>query len=765
MSYLIIVESPSKCKKIEQYLGESYKCISSKGHIREIKNGLKSIKKDSIDFGYIKEKESHIEKMKQTIKKFAKQNIIIATDDDREGEGIAWHICETFALNVNETKRIIFREVTKPALHEAIQNITTINMNIVNAQLCRQVLDILVGFTISPVLWKHIYRNRDNSLSAGRCQTPALRLVYENDQEFQNKTITQAFKITGNFFSKRLVFTLSKEFEEEANVLEFLNQSQRFQHQVEIKEPRESIRDPPKPFNTSTLLQKASQTLSIGPKETMCICQKLYQNGHITYMRTDSQKYSEVFLQSAAKYITKEYGKVEYIGEMEKIQNDNKNPHEAIRVTNINIRKIEAENTRERTLYEYIWRNTLESCMSQAKYRCSPIEISAPMGLHYKYVVEVPVFLGFKKVTEKLMPEQESGGALLLYIQSSPKTVDYNVLNAQVAIHGKHTHYSEASLIKKLEDLNIGRPSTFATIVDTILERKYVLKKDLPGTTIKVNEWTLEKGGDIQKEEIERTYGNEKGKLEIQPVGKVVVEFLYEHFEELFSYDYTEKMEGLLDKMAKGDNAESWYENYKECDKKIKALIKPVSDLGKQEYSIKGAPEYKMVFEKYGPVLRKETGEPKKYEYRKIKYVDLNMDRLKCGDYHIDELTEDEMEIGMMNETPVFLKTGPYGDYIEYGEKKESLKVLGVMKEQGAEEIMEALKNRQEKPDDKEKMIRELGENASIRNGKYGAYIFYKTPKMKKPRFFNLAKFPESYRYCEKDKLVEWIKTTYNIEI
>ena len=190
MSYLIIVESPSKCKKIEQYLGEKYKCISSKGHIRQL-NSLKSIKKDSIQFEFIKEKESHIEKMKQIIKKFNKQNILIGTDDDREGESIAWHICQIFDLHINETKRIIFREVTKPALEKAITNITTINMNIVNAQLCRQVLDILVGFTISPVLWKHIYRNRDNSLSAGRCQTPALRLVYENDLEIQQKTITQ----------------------------------------------------------------------------------------------------------------------------------------------------------------------------------------------------------------------------------------------------------------------------------------------------------------------------------------------------------------------------------------------------------------------------------------------------------------------------------------------------------------------------------------------------------------------------------------------
>jgi DNA topoisomerase I len=755
MTYLLIVESPYKCKKIEEYLGEEYKCISSKGHIREIKKGLKSIKKDSIDFEYIKEKEGHIEKMKQTIKQFTKDKIIIGTDNDREGEGIAWHICETFGLNINETKRIIFREVTKTALEEAIQKMTTIDMNIVNAQLCRQVLDMLVGFTISPVLWKHIYRSQDNSLSAGRCQTPALRLVYENDIEFQKKIVTKTFKITGDFYSKHIIFDLSRDFEEESKVVEFLQISKTFQHRIEMRESRECIKEPPKPLNTSSLLQKASQSLSIVPKETMSICQKLYQKGHITYMRTDSQKYSETFLQSAESYIIKEYGKSEYIGELKNIKNDNKNPHEAIRVTNINIEKIEVDNSKEKRLYEYIWRNTIESCMSQARYRCSPIEISAPMDLHYKYVVEVPIFLGFKKVSEKLLSVQETGGALLLYIQSCPKVVNYNVLCADVAIHGKHSHYSEASLIKKLEDYGIGRPSTFATIVDTIIERKYVSKKDLEGTKIRVKEWRLEHNSEIEVYEKEKTYGNEKGKLEIQPIGKVVTEFLYDNFASLFSYDYTKKMENMLDEMTLG-NGKTWYENYKGCESEIRELISPIEDFGKQTYSIKGS-EYKMVFEKYGPVLRIENGE-KKYEYKKMKYIELDFAKLKRGEYHIDELIEEDVErkIGEIDGKGVYRKSGPYGDYIEYNNIRESVESLNV---ESGDEIIEKVKNKVKN----EKIIRPLGENMSIRNGKYGAYIYYKTIKMKKPRFLNLSKFPESYRFCEVERIKDWIKNEYKI--
>lgn len=764
-TYLIIVESPSKCKKIEEYLGSLYKCISSKGHIREIKNGLKSIRSEHIEFDYIPEKKEHIEWMNQIIDKFPKSNIILATDDDREGEAIAWHICQTFNLDVKTTKRIIFREVTQNALVQSINDMTTINMNIVNAQMCRQVLDLLVGFKISPILWKHLYINKDNALSAGRCQTPALKLVYENEMESKKTVINKVYKISGSFFPKKILFELSKEFDNESEVLDFLEKTKNFSHDVTIGQKKESIKAPPKPFNTSGLLQKASSLLGIGPKETMSICQQLYQDGYITYMRTESQKYSNVFLKKAQEYIIKKFEKPEYIGKLEDILNtDSKNPHEAIRVTNIEISTIESEHSRTSTLYKLIWRNTVESCMASAKYNNTPIMITAPMELTYKHIVEVPIFLGFTKLIEEsrtnTIDDQMVGSALLLYIQSSPnKNIKYNNITSTISIHGKHSHYTEASLIKKLEDLGIGRPSTFAMIVDTILERGYVKKTDIDGIIIRANEYILE-NNNIKIEDKERTFGNEKGKLVIQPIGSIVAEFLYTHFGSLFSYDYTTKMESILDEISLG-NREPWYNICEQCDVEIKQLIKPIDKLGKQSFDITDT-EYKLVFEKYGPVLKHFVND--EYEYKKIRSdVKIDLDKLQRGEYHINELIENKKEqlIGELDGIPVLLKSGPYGEYIQHGDKKESIKSLGEFK--NADDIFMAFKNKITSQIDDTKIIRCLTNELSIRNGKYGAYIYYKTEKMTKPKFLNIQKFKESYRHCNEEVIIKWIKETYNI--
>jgi DNA topoisomerase-1 len=767
-TYLIIVESPSKCKKIEEYLGSQYTCISSKGHIRSIKNGLKSIDINNnyqIEYEISEEKREHVEWMRKIILMFSKKNIILATDDDREGEAIAWHICMVFDFPIETTTRIIFREITQSAIKEALCKPITINMNIVHAQLCRQVLDLLVGYKISPILWKHLYRNKDNSLSAGRCQTPALKLVHENEMEAKEAITSTTYKITGSFFPKKILFDLSKEFENELQVLNFLESSKSFNHSLYIGEKKESIKIPPKPFNTSGLLQKASNVLGIGPKETMSICQQLYQDGFITYMRTESQKYSDVFLNKAQEYIIKRFEKKEYIGRLQDIVNkDSKNPHEAIRVTNIELSTIEIENSRTLTLYKLIWRNTVESCMSEAKYNNTPLTMTAPKNLTYKHIIEVPIFLGFTKLVEEsrknTINDQNIGSALLLYIQSSPKeNIKYNNITSSLSIHGKHSHYTEASLIKKLEDLGIGRPSTFSMIIDTIIERGYVKKTDIEGITIKANEFTLEKDI-IKKEEKERTFGNEKSKLVIQPIGSIVTDFLYNHFSSLFSYDYTTKMESILDEISNG-NRKPWYETCGTCNVEISQLIKPIEKLGKQSFDIIDS-EYKLVFEKYGPVLRIAKNEI--FEYKKIgSNIKIDLDRLQKGQYHIDELIEEKTQqiIGEIEGVPIILKSGPYGDYIEHGDKKENVKALGECKT--IEEITDAFKRKISSPTNDIKMIRILTNELSIRNGKFGAYIYYKTDKMTKPKFLNIQKFKESYKHCSEEVLMKWIKETYNI--
>ena len=454
------------------------------------------------------------------------------------------------------------------------------------------------------------------------------------------------------------------------------------------------------------------------------------------------------------------------------MNNDSKNPHEAIRVTNIEIDTIEIEIPKAMSLYKLIWRNTVESCMSEAKYYNTPVTITAPNDLTYKHIIEVPFFLGFTKLIEesktKTIEDQNVGSALILYIQSSPKkNISYNKIISTLSLHGKQSHYTEASLIKKLEDLGIGRPSTFAMIVHTIIERGYVKKTDIEGITIKTNEYTLEKNI-IQKVEKDKIFGNEKGKLVIQPIGTIVTEFLYSHFCSLFSYDYTKKMEAMLDKISiENDNenekidCESWYQICETCNVEIKQLIKPIEKIGKQAFNIMNS-EYKVVFEKYGPVLRKSINDT--FEYKKIRSdIKIDLEKLQKGEYSQYELIDENKEqvIGELNGIQILLKSGPYGEYIEHGDKKESIKSFGDCKT--TNDIVNAYKNKISSEPNNSKIIRILTNDLSIRNGKFGAYIYYKTEKMTKPKFLNIQKFKESYRHCSEEVLMKWIKETYNI--
>ncbi len=304
---LVIVESPAKCSKIESYLGNGYKCVASFGHIRQIADGLKSIDYNNnynVVFKTIASKSKYINTLRKQIKNATE--VILATDDDREGEAIAWHICKTFKLSITSTKRIIFHEITKSAIKSAISNPTRINMNTVNAQLARQVLDLLVGFTISPILWKHISRKTEGSLSAGRCQTPALRLVYEQNKLIKNSPGRKVYDTVGLF--KKYNFSLNYNYDNEDKMAEFLEESVNFSHTYTCSNPREVKKNPPKPFTTSILQQKSSNEFNFSPKQTMRLAQTLYENGYITYMRTDSAKYSKEFVDTAKKYIKKEYG-------------------------------------------------------------------------------------------------------------------------------------------------------------------------------------------------------------------------------------------------------------------------------------------------------------------------------------------------------------------------------------------------------------------------------------------------------------------------
>jgi DNA topoisomerase-1 len=779
--YLVIVESPSKCKKIEDFLGDQYKCIASYGHLRHI-GGLKSINTKGhfdITFSTIKEKEQQIESIKKTISMFDPSNIFLATDDDREGESIAWHICKLFDLPIDTTPRIIFHEITKTAILHAISNPTRINMNIVHAQHARQVLDIIVGFKVSPFLWKYIYSSKDASLSAGRCQTPALRLVYDKQQNSSaTPEIEVKYKTTASFFESNIVFQLNRDFREPKEVIEFLELSKTHKHILSIENQKDITCSPPIPFSTSKLLQTASNILHISPKQTMSLCQKLYQDGHITYMRTDSTKYSKDFLEKASNYISGKW-KPAYVGNIDSLVNKDANdPHEAIRVTHIEVSEIvnKDKDNVAASLYKLIWRNTVESCMTPATYKCKLVKITAPNELLYSYSLEIPIHLGWRTISNKVDSNintttnlQSQTSSELFYIESIEKSgepVKYNKIEAIVTgTPIKQYYYTEASLIQELEKNGIGRPSTFSLLVDTIQDRGYVKKMDIQGEKRICKEFLL-MDHVLETNERERVFGNEKGKLVIQPIGIVTIEFLIKYFNPLFSYDYTKLLEEKLDEIGSQTTSIEWYEICKSCNKQIKECITPITRIEKQSYKITDG--YELVFQQFGPVLRhkNENGE---MEYKSIKKdLRLDLEKIKAGGYSLDDLIEIKTEyLGKYENEDVLLKSGKYGLYIEYGENRKTIYNTKDSKHEiTLEDVIPFItKEKDEEKDGSQRtnILRTIDENTSIRKGKYGSYVYYKTREMKKPQFFKTNSFRKGLLVCELSELKDWLKNTYNI--
>jgi DNA topoisomerase-1 len=719
-NYLLIVESPSKCAKIESYLGERYKCISSKGHIREI-DGLSSINtkdKFQIEYTIIPEKKDHVEILKKTVAKYPPLNILLATDDDREGEAIAWHICQVCGLDPVVTKRIVFHEITQPALLNAVANPTVINLSLVAAQQARQVLDIIVGFKISPLLWRSLGGNKKNALSAGRCQTPALRLVFDHHQKYGEARatgVTSLYKIAGIFTNRQIKFDLDADITSQECLQEFLEKSKTHEHRMMVGKTRASFRSPPKPFNTSRLLQIASSQYHLSPKQTMNLCQTLYQSGLITYMRTECQKYSDVFLQKCKDYIHAEYGEV-YIGDFSSIVlNDTTMPHEGIRVTNLALSSMTSNDAALSRLYGLIWRNTVESCMSVAKYNmtdysidCPPLNIldanakstDANVNAKYKYTMETPIFLGWRRVEMKdaslLTEVQTVESSLALYLEQIAKSsvpVTWTIIESKVAVANKlPSHYTEASLIQKLEDLGIGRPSTFSSIVETIQERGYVKKTNIVGIKQICIEYKLRSSINatsqhiLEKTELEKSFGDERDKLVIQPTGILVLEFLLKHFEDTFSYDYTKSMEDELDLLSSQHSDKTltmWYQICKKCFDDITERSKPLAKQAKQTFALADTADYVLIFNTYGASIKSSNrgtqdargeGETK---YMKIRPdIELDLEKAKRCEYTMSELVwrEDNGCLGEYNGCPVYVKKGKFGLYAEYGKLSDKEK-------------------------------------------------------------------------------------------
>tara|TARA_Y100001970_G_C14254763_1_gene874478 strand:- start:5288 stop:7660 length:2373 start_codon:yes stop_codon:yes gene_type:complete len=790
MSYtLLIVESPAKCGKIEKYLGPGYKVLGSFGHITHLSN-LKQIEFENNykpNFEVIDSKKSQINKLKQAISKA--QEVILATDDDREGEAIAWHISQVFNLNPDTTKRIIFHEITEKAIKNALANPGVINMNLVYAQQGRQILDLIVGFKISPVLWAHIVSNTKNSLSAGRCQTPALRLVYENYKEIQESPGKLSFNTTGIFSGKNIIFALNHNHLSHDEIKKFLELSKTHKHILSKETERETKKNQPSPFTTSGLQQAANNNMHISPKDTMALAQKLYEGGYITYMRTDSKVYSEEFIEKGITYIKENYDKsylnpnmsliTQSLNKEEKVDNKKKSKkkkeennnaqeaHEAIRPTNIEVKSIPEDedifSARHRKLYKLIWNNTLESMMAPAIYNQLVVKVSAPENHYYKYVAEINIFPGWKAVQGV---EEDKYYNYLKNLKEG-EIVAKKILSKQT-LKDLKSHYTEARLVQLLEQKGIGRPSTFSSLIDKIQEREYVKKENVEGKKLEIIDYTLE-NGNINEERGSKEFGNEKNKLVITQIGILVIEFLLKYFNNLFEYDYTKKMEDDLDLIARG--SKEYYLLCDDCNKLIENLVNENSLLEKsvgssvQKLNIKIDSKHTYLIGKNGPTIKflKDDGSAGFYGVK----PDIDLEKLKNGEYKLEEIIvlkeDNNNNLGMHNGLPVYLKVGKFGYYLECGELRKSLKSVKINVPFKNIQLEDAISILDDASQIDTSILRKIDDNLCIRNGKYGPYIFYKTPRMKKPQFMKLAGFDDNFKTCKIEYLRSWIKEKYTI--
>lgn len=765
-SILVLVESPSKCNKIEKYLGPGYKVVATFGHIMKL-NSLENIEifnNFHCNYDLIHEKTANIELIRQHINDALE--VILACDNDREGEAICAAICRLFQLPIETTKRIIFTEITETAIQYAIRNPTRINMNIVNAQQAREVLDILVGFTISPILWANITRKHKTSLSAGRCQTPALRLVYDNYLEIKNSSSKLKYKIYGTFTNLNLKFELNKEYEEKEEVKHFLELCKQHEFIYIGTTSVETKRSSPEPFSTSKMQQVASNVLNLSPKDTMKYAQELYENGYITYMRTDCKKYSEEFVHLATRYITTTYSQ-EYLREnlneyIKSINSDD--PHEAIRPVNINVRQFDNISAKATKLYELIWENTIQSCMSNSRYNIITCKITAPEDCEFRHKIENNIFLGWEIIGNR----KNKDNNILYYFQNLRvnSAISYRKIESEFTMTGKKSHLSEALLVNLLEEKGIGRPSTFASLIDKIQFRKYVEKKDVDGIEIKNVNYKLKQS---VIEEIEETLivGNEKNKLVITPLGIIIIEFLLEKMEELFNYEYTKNMEIELDMIASGNKV--WHTLCQSCYDNLTQITRDVSNV--QSFSIKIDDNHSLIMGKYGPVIKVTNKYGKFTNFLKVRQ-DLDLDELRSKEIvTLEDVIENNTTttaepIGKYKGRDLYVKNGKYGIYAQWGNERKSLKeefsninnikYIDVLRYLEKDDLLD--KN---KPAG---FVRELTENISIRNGKWGDYIYYKKPKVKNPVFISLKDFDENHRTCDKQILLNWLKLNHGVK-
>ena len=681
MKNLVIVESPAKAKTIEKYLGKDFTVMSSVGHIRGVakknKEGGRPIEPQN-GYKMTFEVDSGKKKVVSELRKAVKEadEVWLATDEDREGEAIAWHLCEVLKLNPATTKRIVFHEITKNAITEAIANPRNVDMKMVEAQQTRQTLDWLVGFDLSPVVWRKVPGGK----SAGRVQSPAVKLLVERENEIANFEGESSFKITGEFFDKNgeiLKAELNKKFSSEAKANDFLESLKNTNFEVASVSKTPGKRNPSTPFTTSTLQQEANARLGFSAKTTMGAAQKLYQSGKITYMRTDSVNLSSFAIASSAEFIKAKFGEKYHQARKFTTKNSSaQEAHEAIRPTDVRTEKASSSSDQQK-LYELIRNRTLASQMSPAEIEKTTIKITfGDEKIFFEAKGEVVVFDGFLKVysggkKDEFLPNLTNGDNL-----------NFSEIIAKEVFARPPARYTEGSLVKKLEDLGIGRPSTYATIIDTIQVRGYAEKGENEGKERPAIQLKLAKNSEISKEILNEKTGSTKGKLVPTPSGEVLSNFLNEHFNQVVDYGWTANLENDFDKIAAGkaDRIKVLDDFYNPFHKLIlnsgeidRNQVVPARELGKDPKT--GKPVFAR-FGRFGPMI--QIGD-NKIEGEEVKFA-----AMPAGEKIETVTLEDALKMFALprivgkteNGEEIKANIGRFGPYIQIGGTFVSIKPM-----------------------------------------------------------------------------------------
>ena len=762
---LVIVESPAKAKTIEKFLGKDFKVMSSYGHIRDLKKKEISIDDDSLmpDYEIPDEKKKLVSELKQNARKAEK--VWLASDEDREGEAISWHLCEVLGLDEEKTNRIVFHEITKPAILAAIENPRHIDMNLVNAQQARRVLDRLVGFKLSPVLWRKV----KPSLSAGRVQSVAVRLIVEREREIQAFQSEPYFHVGAKLEVEgaTLFATLSNRFKTHDEALAFLEECKDAEFVVKSITRKPVKRMPAPPFTTSTLQQEAARKLGFTVSQTMMVAQRLYESGHITYMRTDSVNLSSLCIGTSKEEIIRLYGP-EYSNprNFHTRSKGAQEAHEAIRPTYMSKQDIEGS-TQERRLYDLIWKRTAASQMADADIEKTTVEIEIKLNgtnntlkdnvypSTFQANGEVVKFDGFLKVYRESTDDEQGEGEEqnLLPAMKVGDVLTRKEITATERFSQGPIRYTEASLVHKLEELGIGRPSTYAPTISTIQQREYVHKGDKKGEERTFTIDTL-KGQKVTTKTKKEMAGSEKGKLLPTDIGIVVNDFLMENFPDIMDYNFTANVEQDFDKIAEGKTEwnKMMHKFYKKFEPTVEKVINARAEhkAGERQIGIdptSGKPVFVKIG-RFGPVVQIGSADDKE----KPRFAQLPSDK------SMDSLTlEEAMElfrlprtVGQFEGSDVSIGAGRFGPYVLHDKKYVSLPKDADPLAITLDEAVALIEEKRQQ--DQQRHLKAFDEDPKLEilNGRYGPYIAYDGKNYRMPKAMHARAAELSYEEAMK---------------